>query len=214
MRQNVTATRQVDRPRFSPAVAIERFRGEIVRKSLHFLIALVPLLASVSLPGTLFLVAFGTLFYTFAEVSRRQGRPVFVVSELTLIASREGEKGRFVLGPITLGLGAMLSLILYPEPAASIAILALAFGDGIASLAGKVLRGPVIPLTRGKTLSGTLACFVAVFLVTLRVSGRPIPSLIIAGAAAVLEAIPAGNFDNLVVPLGVGFLADRLLSLP
>jgi len=174
----------------------------------------VPLLASVSLPGTLFLVAFGTLFYTFAEVSRRQGKPVFVVSDLTLIASREGEKGRFVLGPVTLGLGAMLSLILYPEPAASIAVLALAFGDGIASLAGKVLRGPVIPLTRGKTLSGTLACFAAVFLITLRVSGRPIPSLIIAGAAAVLEAIPAGNFDNLIVPLGVGFLADRLLSLP
>jgi phytol kinase len=212
-RDDVTATRQVGRPKFNPAVAIERFRGEIVRKSLHFLIALVPLLASLSLPIALILLAFGTLFYTFAEVSRRQGRPVFVVSDLTLLASRDAEKGRFVLGPITLGLGAMLALILYPEPAASIAIFALAFGDGIASLAGKVLRGPVIPFTRGKTLSGTLACFVVVFLVTLRVTGRPVQSLIIGGTAAVLEAIPAGNFDNLVVPIGVGFLADRLLPL-
>jgi phytol kinase len=212
MPQHVPATRQVEKPRFSPAVAIERFRGEIVRKSLHFLIALVPLLAGFSLTGTLFLLGFGTLFYTFAETSRRRGRPVFVVSDLTLIASREGEKGRFVLGPITLGLGAMLSLILYPEPAASLAIFALAFGDGIASLAGKVLRGPTIPFTRGKTLSGTLACFLVVFLVTLRVTARPVESLAIAGAAAFLEAIPAGNFDNLIVPFGVGLLAERLLG--
>lgn len=211
MSQNVAATRQVERARFNPGAAIERFRGELVRKSLHFLVALVPLLAGVSLSGTLFLLGFGTLFYAFAEASRRQGRPVFVVSDLTLIASREGEKGRFVLGPVTLGLGAMLCLLLYPEPAASLAILALAFGDGIASLAGKVLRGPVIPFTRGKTLSGTLACFVAVFLVALRVTGRPVIALILGAAAAVLEAVPAGNFDNLVVPLGVGFLANLLL---
>jgi phytol kinase len=211
MSQNVATTRQVERARFNPAAAIERFRGEMIRKSLHFLIALVPLLASVSLSGALFLLGFGTLFYAFAEASRRQGRPIFVVSDLTLIASREGEKGRFVLGPVTLGLGAMLSLLLYPEPAASLAIFALAFGDGIASLAGKVLRGPVIPFTRGKTLLGTLSCFVAVFLVSLRVTGRPVHALLIGAAAAVLEAIPAGNFDNLVVPLGVGLLARLLL---
>jgi phytol kinase len=211
MSGNVATTRQVPRARFNPAAALERFRGEIIRKSLHFLIALVPLLAGVSLNGALFLLAFGTLFYAFAEVSRLRGRPVFVVSDLTLIASRAGEKGRFVLGPITLGLGAMLSLILYPEPAASLAIFALAFGDGIASLAGKVLRGPVIPFTRGKTLAGTLACFAAVFLVALRVTGRPVQAVIIAAAAAVLEAVPAGNFDNLIVPIGVGLLANLLL---
>lgn len=212
MSQNVPATRQTERSRFSPAVAFERFRGEMVRKSLHFLIALVPLLAAYSLTGTLFLLAFGTLFYAVAETSRRRGRPVFVVSDLTLIASRSGEKGKFVLGPITLGLGAMLALILYPEPAASIAIFALAFGDGIASLAGKVLRGPAIPFTRGKTLSGTLACFVVVFIVTLKLTSRPVESLAIAAATAILEAIPAGNFDNMVVPFGVGLLATELLT--
>ncbi len=175
------------------------------------MIALVPLLAGVSLTGALLLIGSGTIFYAFAEYSRRQGRPVFVVSDLTLIASRAGEKGRFVLGPITLGLGAMLSLILYPEPAASLAIFALAFGDGIASLAGKVLRGPAIPFTRGKTVSGTLSCLVVVFLVALQVTGRPVQSVMIAAAAAVLEAVPAGDFDNLVVPIGVGFLANLLL---
>lgn len=176
------------------------------------MIALVPLLASVNMTATLFLLALGITFYAFAETSRRAGRPVRVVSDITLIASREGERGKFVLGPITLGLGAMLALILYPEPAASIAIFALAFGDGVASLAGKVFRGPVIPFTRGKTVSGTVACFLAVFAVTMQVTARPLESLAIAAAAAILEAIPAGNFDNIVVPFGVGLLAVRLLS--
>jgi phytol kinase len=192
------------------AALFARFQGEMVRKSLHFLIALVPLLASVNLFATLGLLAAGTLFYAFAENSRLQGFPIPLVSKLTLIASREKDRNGFVLGPVTLGLGAMLSLLLYPLPAASIAIYALAFGDGIASLAGTIARGPRIPLFGGKTISGSLACFTAVFAVTLSVTQRPVQAFILAAAAALLEAIPAGNFDNVILPVGVGFLASRL----
>ncbi len=194
----------------SRAVVLERFQGEIVRKSLHFLIALVPLLASVNLPATLGLLAGGTLFYAFAESSRLRGVPIPLVSELTLIASRAKDRKGFVLGPVTLGLGAMLALMLYPLPAASLAIYALAFGDGIASLAGTMLRGPGIPLVEGKTLSGSLACFAAVFTVTLGVTQRPLDALVIGAASALLEAIPAGNFDNIILPVGVGLIATRL----
>jgi phytol kinase len=188
-----------------------RVPGELVRKSLHLLIAIVPALAAVDLRLTILLVAAGTLFYTLAEASRRMGRPVLLVSDLTLIASRDNDQGRFVLGPITLGLGAMLSLILYPEPAASIAIYALAFGDGFASLVGKTVRGPRIPFLRGKTVSGSLACLAAVFLATFRVTGKALESLVVAAAATALEAIPVGDFDNLVLPLGTGLLASLLL---
>jgi len=194
----------------SIAIALERFQGEIVRKSLHFLIALVPMLASVNLPATLGLLAAGTLFYSFAESSRLRGVPIPLVSALTLIASREKDRKGFVLGPVTLGIGAMLGLVLYPLPAASLAIYALAFGDGIASLAGTMLRGPRVPFLQGKTLSGSLACFAAVFTVTLAVTQRPLDALVIGAASALLEAIPAGNFDNIVLPVGVGLLATRL----
>jgi len=192
------------------AIALERFQGEIVRKSLHFLIALVPMLASVNLPATLGLLAAGTLFYSFAESSRLRGIPIPLVSALTLIASREKDRKGFVLGPVTLGIGAMLGLVLYPLPAASLAIYALAFGDGIASLAGTMLRGPRVPFLQGKTLSGSLACFAAVFTVTLAVTQRPLDAMVIGAASALLEAIPAGNFDNIVLPVGVGLLATRL----
>lgn len=185
--------------------------GEAVRKSLHLLVAFVPLLSSVDLSATVALLGVGTLFYSFAELSRRNGNAVLVVSDLTLIASRDRDRGHFVLGPVTLGLGAMLALLLYPEPAASIAIYALAFGDGVASLAGTLLRGPRIPLLKGKTLSGSGACFVVVFLTTYRITQRPWESLVVAASATILEAIPTGNFDNILVPVGVGLIASKFL---
>jgi phytol kinase len=188
-----------------------RIQGEFVRKSLHLLIALVPMIASVNLPATFTLLAIGTLFYAYAETSRLRGVPVPVVTSLTLIASREKDRFGFVLGPVTLSIGAMISLLLYPMPAASLAIYALAFGDGFASLVGTSLRGPKLPFLRGKTLSGSLGCFVAVFLITLQVTGRPMDALVIAAAATLLEALPTGNFDNIVLPFGVGMIAVRLL---
>ena len=183
----------------------------MVRKSLHLLIALVPVLAAVNLPATIALLAMGTIFYSLAEASRRQGNPILVVSDLTLIASRERDMNGFVLGPVTLGLGAMLSLLLYPLPAASIAIFALAFGDGFAGLVGTAVRGPRIPFLNGKTLAGSLACFAAVFIVTFGITSKPADSLIVAAAATFLEGIPAGNFDNIIIPFGVGMVAAKLL---
>lgn len=213
MQKSRELLRQVDPERFQITAVVARFQGEVVRKSLHLLIALVPMLAAVNLTATLALLAVGTLFYAFAEASRRQGSPIFVVSDITLIASRQKDRGGFVLGPVTLGLGAMLALILYPEPSASIAIFALAFGDGLASLVGRMVRGPRIPFLHGKTIAGSLACFSAVFLVTLRITMKPGSALLVAGAATVLEAIPAGNFDNIIVPFGVGMLATKLLVM-
>jgi len=183
MQQSRELSRPVTGDQSEFTVAVARFQVEIVRKSLHLLIALVPVLAAVNLSATLSLVAAGTIFYALAEASRRQGNPILVVSDLTIIASRERDRKGFVLGPVTLGLGAMLSLILYPLPSASIAILALAFGDGFASLVGTLFRGPKIPFLRTKTIAGSLACFAAVFLVTLRITMKPVDALGVAAAA-------------------------------
>lgn len=191
----------------------QAFGGEIVRKALHLLIAFVPLLAGVDLRVTMMLLAGGTLFYVFAERLRIEGRPVLVISDLTVIASRERDRSRFVLGPVTLGIGAMLSLLLYPSTAAAIAIYALAFGDGFASLAGKLFRSPSIPFTRNKTLAGTAACFIAVLLGTWKLTGRLSIAFAVAAAATMLELIPIRDFDNLILPVGTGFVATYILQL-
>ena len=191
----------------------QAFGGEIVRKALHLLIAFVPLLAGVDMSATMMLLAVGTLFYVFAEKLRLEGMPVLVISDLTVIASREQDRGRFVLGPVTLGVGAMLSLLLYPSPAAAIAIYALAFGDGFASLAGKLFRSPSIPFTRNKTLAGTAACFLAVLVGTWKLTGQLSVAFTIAVAATMLELIPIRDFDNLILPVGTGLVATTILQL-
>ncbi|HEC62335.1 MAG TPA: phosphatidate cytidylyltransferase [bacterium] len=185
--------------------------GELVRKSLHLLIALVPLMASINLRATMFILGFGTLSYVFAEHLRMSGRPVFIISNLTILASRKRDQGYFVLGPVTLGLGAMLALLLYPSTAAAIAIYALAFGDGLASIAGRILGNRRLPFTGGKTLAGSLTCFLAVAFSTYYLTGNLGATLGIAAAATFFESLPLGDFDNLVLPVGTGFIATSVL---
>ena len=178
---------------------------------MHLLVALVPLLATFNEPMTVLLLAGGTLFYLFAEQLRMDGRPVMVVSALTLLASRERDRGRIVLGPVTLGLGALLALLLYPEPSASIAIYALAFGDSLAGLAGRIIGGRKIPFTGGKTFVGSLACFLVTFSISYRICADLPASLVIALAATLFEMLPTADLDNLILPVGTGLVASQVL---
>ncbi len=185
-------------------------QGELVRKSLHMLIALVPGIAlSIGVFPTLMLLATGVLFYTTAEHLRLSGQYVALISTVTVLASRTRDQGRFVAGPVTLGVGAMLALLLYPAPAAFLGIYALAFGDGLASLVGKAF-GSVMILPDA-SLEGSLACLVAVFSASLALSGRFVESLVIAVAATVLEALPTDDLDNIIIPVGVALLGSLLL---
>jgi len=133
-----------------------------------------------------------------------------VVSSLTAIASRSRDQGRFVLGPVTLGLGAMLSLLLYPSPAASIAIYALAFGDGLASLVGKLFGRYRPSWLLGKSIEGSLACFVAVYVAAYQVSADLRTALLSAFVATAVEALPLEDYDNIVLPISVGFAVQFL----
>ncbi|MCA1949000.1 MAG: phosphatidate cytidylyltransferase [Treponema sp.] len=188
----------------------DEIQTEIIRKSIHFLIALVPSMAVISKSGTLAVLALGVLVYSYAETMRLSGLVVPLISQITSLAARQRDQGRFVLGPVTLGVGAMLALLLYPAPAASIAIYALAFGDGLASLVGKLL-GRVRPaFLMGKSLEGSLACFIAVFFIAFRIS-RSLPVALIAGlTATVIEVFPLKDFDNILMPIGVGFAVQFL----
>lgn len=194
-------------------VKINEMRTELFRKSIHILVAAVPFLAMISVIATMILLAAGTLFYTVAEYLRSKGHQIFLISRITVLASRHRDRGRFVLGPITLGIGAMLALMLYPEPAATIAILALAFGDSISSLVGKFYGNLKIPLTGGKTYAGSLACFVVVMFVAFRITGNMFLAIPIAFVATALEALPTRDLDNILMPVGTGFIASELIFL-
>ena len=185
---------------------IKSIKTEFVRKSIHFLIALVPVFAAWNYYFTVALLAFGILVYVLFESLRSRGIAIPVITSLTVMASRPRDEGRFVIGPVTLGLGALLVLVLFPPHIASIAIYALAFGDGFASLLGKPF-GRIKPVfMHGKSLEGTLACFTAVFLASWNVSKSIHISLIVAISATIIEAMPLEDFDNILMPFATALI--------
>jgi dolichol kinase len=191
-------------------IGLGEFKAEILRKSIHFLIGLTPLLAALNYPVTVLLLLAGTLGYIRMENLRLAGFKVPFVSALTNMASRSRDRGHFVLGPVTLGFGALLALVLFSPPAAAVAIYALAFGDGFASLIGKAL-GRVRPaFLRGKSLEGCAACFCAVLIAAYQVSHDYRIALAAAFTAMAAEALPLEDYDNLVLPLAAGFVVSLL----
>jgi len=185
---------------------LHEVKAEIIRKSIHFLIALTPSMAAIHRPATMMILIIGTLCYTYWETLRFSGIHIPLISSITVMASRSRDKGRFVLGPVTLGIGASLALLLYPSPAASIAIYALAFGDGFASLIGK-LFGQIRPACMwGKSIEGSLACFVAVLFTSYHVSYNYKTALFAAVTSTLVEVLPLQDYDNLAIPLIVGFV--------
>lgn len=190
---------------------ISGLRGELLRKGLHLLMALAPTLAALDRSLTIVALGLGVLVYAAAEAARLQGAAIPLISRLTAIAARPRDRDRFVLGPVTLGLGGMLSLLLYPAPAAAIAIYALAFGDGLASLVGKFFGTLRPTILQGKSLEGSTACFFAVWVSAYGVTGNLRISVFAALVATLTEALPLQDYDNIVLPLVVGFVVEILL---
>ena len=142
----------------------EEIRIELLRKSIHLLIAFVPGIAQLSQGLAVGLLAGGILVYSSCERLRTIGVQVPVISKVTALAARRRDGDLFVKGPVTLGLGALLCLLLFPAPIAAIAIYALAFGDGLSSLVGKTFGIIKLPFTGGKSLEGSLTCLMAVLI--------------------------------------------------
>jgi dolichol kinase len=190
---------------------VGNLKTEIIRKSIHFLIAIAPSMAAINRTFTMVFLLAGTLGYTFMEYLRFSGIKIPVISSLTSMASRSRDLGRFVLGPVTLSIGALLALLLYPSPIAAIAIYALAFGDGFASIAGKFFGKWRPAFLFGKSVEGSLVCFLAVLISSYAVFGSMYISVVSAFTAMIVEAMPLEDYDNLALPVTVG-LAVQIVS--
>jgi dolichol kinase len=191
---------------------IDEFKSEIIRKAIHFLIALTPFMAVINKPFTVVFLMIGISGYAVMEYLRLSGIEVPVISSLTSMASRPREINRFVMGPVTLGLGALLALLLFPSHIAAIAIYALAFGDGFAGLIGKCFGKWRPAFLCGKSIEGSFACFFMVFISAYAVSGSIRISVIAAFTAMVIESLPLEDYDNLILPVTVGF-AVKIVTL-
>ena len=177
---------------------------ELFRKSIHLCSSVVPWFFAMYYWYTVYGLLIIVSLYYFCELARLEGHPVPLVSLITETASRQRDECKFVLGPVTLVLGIVFAALVLPLQCAKIGIFALAFGDGLASLAGKLFGRVKIPHTGGKTLEGSLTCFAAVFLSTYIVTGLSVVSLIIALVAMLIEVLPLGDWDNMIIPVTTG----------
>ncbi|MBQ3801347.1 MAG: phosphatidate cytidylyltransferase, partial [Treponema sp.] len=142
------------------------------------------------------------------------GREVPFVSSVTAVAARKRDENRFVFGPVTLASGILLAALLWEELPAAIGIYSLAFGDGLASLAGKLFGRMQLPLTQGKTAAGSLTCFLAIFTAAFLSSGSCTIALAVASAGMFIELLPLKDYDNVVIPLVLGGITQLLISSP
>jgi len=192
---------------FSQASPVEELLVEVFRKTIHLSSALTVVFAEQWYTITLAGIAAISLLYCISEFLRMHDYELWIIGRITRYASRKRDKGRFVLGPLTLAGGVFLALLIFPMHTAKIAIFALAFGDGLASLVGKRFGKIRLAFFKDKTVAGSLTCFAAVFLSSFAVSGNFWKSLVLGVAGAGIEMLPLKDYDNLLIPIAIGFLA-------
>jgi len=182
--------------------------AEVIRKSIHMLIALVPSISVViGRSGAALLLMGGVLFYACAEGLRFLGFSLPLVSGVTKAVSRKREQGRFALAPVTLGLGALIAISVFPQAEAAAAIYALAFGDSASTLAGKFLGSLRPAFLSGKSLEGSFTCFTVSAFAAFLVFSDLKTALAVGFASLLVDALPLREFDNILLPIAAGLAA-------
>ena len=179
---------------------------ELFRKSIHICSSFVPLFLKLAYWPVIGLLVLALIAYTVCELLRTKNINILLISKITEIAARKRDENHFVLGPVTLVCGILLAALLLPLDCARVGIFALAFGDGLASLMGKLFGKITIPGAHGKTAAGSLTCFFAVFISTFCCCGDCFISLCVALCAMFIEILPLSDFDNLIIPPAIGLL--------
>lgn len=190
---------------------IKEIKKECFRKSIHLCAVFIPFFLDRFYWPIVFLLFFVLVVYIICEILRCKGKTVFLISKITDIASRKRDENHFVLGPVTLTLGILITALIFDPLPAKIGILSLALGDGLASLFGKLFGHVHIPFTSGKTVAGSLTCFIAIFLSSFLCCKNPLYALVFGFFGMVVEIFPLKNLDNIVLPVLVAFIASLLL---
>ncbi len=187
-------------------------RHELLRKVIHAGAVLVPGIAAWSERFTLWLVGVVTLVYLGSEFLRLKGVALPGFSTLTWRAMRASEPRGLLWGPLLFGAGVWLTVALFDPPASTAGILVLAIGDSAASLTGRAFGTTSLPHNPGKTLVGSLTVFaVGVIIAMFYV---PLPwALAVGVVASMLESLPLGAADNLLLPVATAGTVALALGL-
>ena len=182
---------------------------EFRRKGVHFGAVLVPVLAGINFSITLDLLMAITVLFIFSELLRLNGVSLPVISPITRLCIRAREQRHFTIAPVTLSLGIIFSLLLFPKLIANVVIIIVAFSDSIATVIGRFYGRVKIPYNHGKSVEGSIAFFVSAFICSIFFLPLGI-ALIVSFASCIIESLPL-QFDNISIPLGTGLFLGLII---
>jgi dolichol kinase len=179
------------------------FKQELRRKSIHLSSIWIPLSCYfLPRPAGLLLLSIVAMGVIGIDVLRIRGGLVYALYERFLGPVLREHETRRLTGASYMLVSAVLTLFLFQNVVAGMAMAYLIVGDTMAALVGKTW-GRHRLFT--KTLEGSLACFTACLLIGLIVPAVTWPlALIGALIAAGIEVLPWKFDDNITIPLGAG----------
>jgi len=181
---------------------------EIQRKITHFIGLVIPILyhyidnkqlvVGILAFVTWLLLCFEILRYVFPDFSS-------LLLKFISPILRSHEKQGKILGSTYFVASSLLSIVLFPQEIAVASITFLVLGDLFAAIIEK--KWGRIKIFSGKSVEGSLACFIICFFVSILVIRiKPVVGLFGAIAATIFELVPIGIDDNLTMPLTSGFV--------
>jgi len=182
---------------------------EFRRKGVHFGAVLVPFFAGINFSITINLLMAITVLFIFSELLRLNGVSLPVISLITRLCIRTREQRHFTIAPVTLSLGIIFSLLLFPKLIANVVIIIVAFSDSIATVIGRFYGRVKIPYNRGKSVEGSIAFFVSAFICSIFYVPLGI-ALIVSFVSCIIETLPI-EFDNISIPLGTGLFLGLII---
>ena len=180
--------------------------SEIFRKSIHVLSAMIPLSHIYVFKEKIDMILFLSLmliFCFFIENARNNPQTNKVFKKYLFFMMRNFEKKGSITGATWVFVGSLLSIIIVPSPFCIIALFFLSVGDTFAAIIG--IKYPYFKIGE-KTLSGSIACFIACLGVGLTFNKIIDIEILIFGAlvASIVELISFNINDNVSIPLVSG----------
>lgn len=179
-------------------------RSYIPRKLIHLSgLLFIPLWqSSKEISAGILLIA--TLFYLVSESVRLRGKNLPLISYITRLCLRGGERKRMALAPVALSLGVLLSLLIFPPGLSHAMVISACLGDSVAMLAGRAFGRIPLLYNPPKTLEGTIAHFLSTTLGCYLIIGEPF--FLFCAISAVIESLPLRELENFAVPIVSGLL--------
>jgi glycerol-3-phosphate acyltransferase PlsY len=179
-------------------------KRELQRKSIHLAMIIIPVWIYVTPPDWtllgLIIATSATVVMDLLRLTDHRLRGFFLRFFRSLIRSHEEEH---LLGSTYFMIAALLSVLAFDDQIAIAALTFLIIGDTVAAIVGKKYGKP---LYWGKSLQGSLACFVSCLIIGAALLDNQWVIISGALAAAVAEALPVPMDDNMRVPIVSGLV--------